>query len=244
MVSILDEKNKNLTELAALKDKFFGLASHDLRGPLTAISGYSELIKEDLKNLPPETLEEFIDSISKAATDMLRLLNDLLDISAIESGNLELNFHPESLKKLIEEEVRIQQEFANKKNITLKCDVENIPEFSLDRVRVGQVLYNLISNAIKFSPPGKQISIHLTQDNGDAKVSVEDQGPGISPEDQNKLFEAFQKLKAKPTGGESSFGLGLAITKKVIEAHQGKLDFESKPGQGTTFFFTLPMQTK
>ena len=173
---------------------------------------------------------------------MLTLLGDLLNISAIESGKLDLQVKTGSFKKLVEERVRMYQVMADKKNLATHLDIEEMAEFSFDPNRISQVIDNLLSNAIKFSPPGKDIYIWLGQKNGQAKFSVRDQGPGISPEDQDKLFKHFQKLKARPTADESSHGLGLAIAKKMVEAHKGKITVESQPGSGATFSFFIPLQ--
>ena len=148
----------------------------------------------------------------------------------------------ELLKELLEERVKICQTVAQRKNIRLHAIYSELPEAMFDENRINQVVDNLISNAVKFSPPDTDIYISLEKEGETGKVSVRDQGPGISEEDQTKLFGEFQKLSARPTGDESSTGLGLSIVKKIIDAHKGNIWVESKLGEGSTFIFTLPLE--
>ncbi len=241
LMADLEAKNKKLAELNDLKNKFLGMASHDLRNPISTIQGFSKIMLDHGDTLAEVDKREFLQSIHKVSNDMLTLLGDLLNISTIESGNLDLQIQPDSLVKLVEERVRMYQVMAERKNIATHLDIEEIADFSFDANRISQVIDNLLSNAIKFSPPGKDIYIWLGKNKGQAKFSVRDQGPGISPEDQDKLFKHFQKLKARPTADESSHGLGLAIAKKMVEAHEGKITVESHSGSGATFSFEIPL---
>jgi two-component system sensor histidine kinase/response regulator len=241
LMRALEAKNTKLAELNDLKNKFLGMASHDLRNPIAAIQGFSNLLLDHGKTLPEETKEEFLQSIHKASQNMLTLLEDLLNISIIESGKLDLHFQRSSLKQLVEERVRMYQVMADRKNLTTHLDIGEVAEFDFDPNRISQVIDNLLTNAIKFSPSGKDIYISLEKKDNRAKFSVRDQGPGISPEDQDKLFKHFQKLKAKPTGNETSHGLGLAIAKKMIEAHKGQITVDSHSKSGATFSFEIPM---
>ena len=170
---------------------------------------------------------------------MLKMVNELLDVSVIESGKLQLDLRPESLKSLIKHHILINQFFAGKKNITLQSELPDVSKCLIDSNKIGQVIDNLISNAIKFSEPGTTILITLKEQEGKLIFSVKDEGPGISDEDQAKLFQHFQKLSARPTAGESSSGLGLAISKKMIQAHDGCLNVTSELGSGTTFWFEI-----
>ncbi|GJL79207.1 MAG: hypothetical protein NPINA01_21960 [Nitrospinaceae bacterium] len=242
LMTDLEAKNTKLAELNDLKNKFLGMASHDLRNPISSIQGFSKILLDQGKALTEETRNEFLQSIHKVSKDMLTLLEDLLNISIIESGKLDLHMQRGSLKHLVEERVRMYQVMANRKNLTTHLDIAEIAEFSFDPNRISQVIDNLLSNAIKYSPSGKDIYIWLEEKNDQAKFSVRDQGPGISPEDQDKLFKHFQKLKAKPTGNESSHGLGLAIAKKMVDAHKGRITMESHSKSGATFSFEIPMK--
>ncbi len=241
LMAALETKNQKLADLNDLKNKFLGMASHDLRNPISTIQGFSKILLDHGETLAKDAKKEFLQSIHKVSNDMLTLLDDLLNISTIESGKLELQVKRGSFGQLVKERVRMYQVMAERKNLATHLDIEEMAEFSFDPNRISQVIDNLLSNAIKFSPPGKEIYIWLGQRNGQAKFSVRDQGPGISPEDQDKLFKHFQKLKARPTADEPSHGLGLAIAKKMVEAHKGKITVESQPGSGATFSFFIPL---
>jgi signal transduction histidine kinase len=239
LIRQLGLKNDELKELNELKNKFLGMASHDMRNCLAVIKGYSQILKEDNKELPEETQDQFLSFIFKSSENMLKMVNELLDVSVIESGKLELDLQPESLKDLINHHIMISRFFADRKNIEIQSDLADVPKCRIDANKIGQVIDNLISNAIKFSEPGKTIFISLKQQEGKLIFSVKDEGPGISDEDQAKLFQHFQKLSARPTAGESSSGLGLAISKRMIQAHDGCLNVTSQLGSGTTFSFEI-----
>ncbi len=230
-----------LFELNQLKNKFLGIAAHDLRNPLASIQGFSELLLGDDMGPLTEDQHEFIKTIHSLSQDMLNLVNDLLDVSVIESGKLELKRQPGSLKVLIKERIRINSILAEKKQIKLHESLTTVPEVSFDYSRITQVVDNLISNAIKYSPSGSNIFVSLNQQGMKAQISVRDEGPGIEPEEQKRLFGEFQRLSTKPTGDEKSTGLGLSIVKKIVEAHNGTAAVESQPGAGSTFTFILPI---
>jgi two-component system, sensor histidine kinase and response regulator len=233
---------KNLVELNQIKNKFLGIAAHDLRNPLGSIMGFSEILLDQEVGPLNDDQRECLSIISYAASNMLNLVNELLDVAVIESGKLDLHFTPGSLKDLLEQRVKLNTMVAQKKNIRLHAEFGELPEVVFDENRVGQVVDNLISNAIKFSPFDTNIHISLVQEASAARVVVRDEGPGISEEDQMKLFGEFQKLSARPTGEEKSTGLGLAIVKKIVEAHHGAIEVKSKLGEGSAFSFTLPLK--
>jgi signal transduction histidine kinase len=172
---------------------------------------------------------------------MLALVNNLLDISVIESGNLDLEVSPTCLKSLLIERIRIHREMARKKNIRFIEKYSELPKISFDRNKMAQVIDNLLGNALKFSPVGTNVTVSLNRDSTVAMVSVQDEGSGIPEEDQVRIFGEFQKSRARSTGGEKSTGLGLAIAKKIVEAHGGTLRVKSRTGWGSTFTFTLPL---
>ena len=242
LVSNYSLAEKNLFELNQLKNKFLGMAAHDLRNPLTSIRGFSEILFNEELGPVTEEQKEFLKIINTTSDEMLTLLNDLLDISVIESGKLDIRLKRGSLKKLLEDRIKINKVIADKKNITIQSKLADTPDIQFDPNRIIQVFDNLASNAIKFSPRDSNIYITLSKKDKMLRVSVKDEGPGISEEDQSRLFGEFQRLSAQPTGGEKSTGLGLAIVKKVIEAHNGTLEVESEPGEGATFSFKLPME--
>ena len=242
LIRQLGLKNDQLKELNELKNKFLGMASHDMRNCLGAIKGYSQILKDDKDEFPEETKDQFLSFIFKSSETMLKMVNDLLDVSVIESGRLQLNLQPESLINLINHHIMINRFFADKKNIRLQSELPDVPKCRIDANKIGQVIDNLISNAIKFSESGTTIFISLKEQEGKLIFSVKDEGPGISDEDQAKLFQHFQKLSARPTAGESSSGLGLAISKNLIQAHDGCLNVTSQLGSGTTFWFEIPIK--
>lgn len=244
LIEEMKDKNRKLTEVNDLKNKFLGMASHDLKNPITSIRGYARILLDQGGKLPEETRTEFLEAIHEISGHMLELLGDLLNISMIESGHLNLCLKNDSLAALVEERLRVHRFLAEKKNIVLHASLAELPPFAFDASRIGQAIDNLLSNAIKFSPPDKNIHIALEDADGHAKFSVRDEGPGLSQEDQGKLFGPFQKLANRPTGDEPSHGLGLAITKKMVEAHHGRLSVESAPGAGSTFSFEIPMQSE
>lgn len=238
----LENSNDELFELNQLKNKFLGIAAHDLRNPLGAIRGLSEILLEDAKDGQDEEQQKWLAMIYKTSNEMLNLLNELLDISVIESGKLDLKLKPGSLTELLEGRVQIYQKVAARKKIRIHTTSSEILQPLFDENRIDQVVDNLLSNAIKFSPLDTDIYISIEQEENMVKVNIRDQGPGISEEDQPKLFGEFQKLSARPTANESSTGLGLSIVKKIIEAHKGEIWVNSTPGDGATFSFTLPLE--
>lgn len=243
-MSVIAEKSRlyeRLLQLNELKNEFLGTAAHDLRSPLSLILESSRMLLEGVPVPASEEQKQFLTLIHDSSKFMLMLVNDYLDVSAIESGKLELILKRVDLKELLEKNIRIHQSFAQKKNIgiTLEMPAQECPLYADDR-RIGQVLDNLISNAVKFSHPGGQIAVQLAFGENEVTVSVRDSGPGIPQEELARLFLPFSRTSVRPTGGEKSTGLGLLIAKKMVEAHGGQIGVESEPGKGSVFYFTLP----
>ncbi|MFH1139742.1 MAG: HAMP domain-containing sensor histidine kinase [Pseudomonadota bacterium] len=235
---------RKLVELNQIKNRFLGMAAHDLRNPLVSIRGFSEiLLSQDLGAINDDQ-KEFLAMINQASGQMLALVNDLLDVSAIESGKLSLKMQPGSLTDLIEERIRLNGPSAAHKNIVTNAALDPPPRALFDYGRLTQVVDNLIGNAIKFSQPGTEILVSLSWTPQTVKVSVRDQGPGLSEEDKSKIFGEFQRLSAQPTGGEKSTGLGLSIVKKIVEGHGGTIEVKDAPGQGSDFIFQIPLETQ
>jgi len=237
----LAEKNQSLHELIKMKNELLGMASHDMRNPLTSIQGYSGFLLKKGDALNEETRTEFLKIINTASGNILNLVNDLLNLSAIESGQLTLNLKPGSLCELIEERVYLYTHLALEKEIKLKVSHQELPVVFFDAPRIGQVLDNLLTNAIKFSPIGGVIEVSVEANNECVRVSVKDEGPGIKNEDLEKLFKPFKKLSSRPTAGEQGAGLGLTIAKKMIELHHGILNFKPANDHGANFTFELPL---
>jgi two-component system, sensor histidine kinase and response regulator len=233
---------KNLEQLNQTKNKFLGMAAHDLRNPLISIRGLSEFLTEGFFGPLNEKQLEVAGIIHSAVRGMLSLVNDLLDISIIESGRLTLQLARASLNELVLERIAMNRIAAGRKQITIHSRMDCQVEACFDANRLGQVLDNLLGNAVKFSGPGSNIHVLLDADQRAARISVRDEGPGIRKEDQVRLFDEFQKLDIRPTGGEEGTGLGLAIVKKIVQAHGGTLLVESRVGRGSTFTFTIPIE--
>jgi len=236
----LIEKQRELSSINEMKNKFIGIVAHDLRNPVISIRGFSELLLKDTGKFNEEQ-NEFLDIIHSTSRNMLAMINDLLDISRIESGNMQLSQTNGSLNKLIFERIQLIKLQADKKHITIHKDFSPIADVAFDSQRLGQAIDNLITNAIKFAPIGSNVFLKLEQEGELVKFSVTDEGPGIPREEQHLLFSEFHRLSIRPTAGETSTGLGLAIAKKIIEAHNGTIEFETQEGMGSTFSLILPV---
>jgi signal transduction histidine kinase len=239
----LQKKNAELVKLNDLKNQFLGMAAHDLRNPISVILSYSDFLLEEAGETLGEEHRRFLATIRKSSDFMLSMLNDLLDITKIESGRLELELETVDLTDLIEHNVVLNRVLAAKKTIGIRFQhAEDLPPTPVDRGKIDQVLNNLISNAVKFSPAGTTVTVHAFRSGDHVTVSVKDEGPGIPEGDRQKLFQPFSRTSVKSTGGEKSTGLGLAIVKKIILGHRGKIWVESGIGTGSTFYFSLPLE--
>ncbi|UCD11658.1 MAG: PAS domain S-box protein [Nitrospinaceae bacterium] len=237
----LAQANETLAALNAQKNEFLGIASHDLRNPLYVIRSYSEALLADGQGPINDQQKKLLIRILEAGNQMTALLDNLLDISKIESGRCDLHLETQDFNALVRKQMELHQLLAGEKNIRIRFEEGELAPFPYDKDSLTQVTGNLISNAIKFSPPGSTITLATEEAQGRARFSVRDEGPGISKEDREHLFGTFRKLSAKPTGGEKSTGLGLAIAKKIVHLHGGDIGVLSTPGTGSTFYFTLPL---
>lgn len=238
----LARKNAELERLNQQKNHFLGIAAHDLRNPLSAILAYSEFLLADLSDQLDEEQVEFLNVIHSSSQFMSQLINDLLDVAKIESGKLDLDLEPTDLGDLIATNVNLNRRMARDKEIKLRLDLEDVPTVLVDPAKIEQVLNNLISNAIKYSPAGTVVDIRLSRQDDHLRLSVQDRGQGIPSEEMDKLFKPFSRTSVQTTGGETSTGLGLVIVKKIIDGHGGEIDVESQVGEGTTFHVRLPLQ--
>ncbi len=232
---------ERLREMNDEKNEFMGIAAHDLRNPLSAIKGYSEMVVEEARELPHRGIEENGLRIRDAATRMAEMVRNLLDANRIERGEMKLNLAPTNLALLLSSVVETHRERATAKQQVLLMEIEPSSATALvDPTVMVQVLENLISNAVKYSPSGKSIFVRLTRLPEAVRFEVRDEGPGLSQDDQKKLFGKFARLSAKPTGGEHATGLGLSIVKKMVEAMGGQVRCESEPGRGALFLVEFP----
>ncbi|NOU61632.1 sensor histidine kinase [Marinifilum caeruleilacunae] len=238
----LIQQNEALQTLNEQKSKFLGIAAHDLRNPIGAINSFSEILLESGGEFPEEEREEFLGLIKDSSQFSLQLLNELLDISNIERGKLQLTKNEENIESIVNDVVKINKVFARKKNINIvSCyNIQDI-EIQLDKNKIEQVLHNLLSNAIKYSNEDTKIVVSLSQDQSQVEISIKDQGVGIPESELSKLFTEFGTTSAKTTANESSTGLGLAIAKKIVNGHGGEIIAKSKLNEGSEFLFTLPM---
>lgn len=221
------------------KNRIIGVASHDLRNPLSSIRGLSEF----LEHAGPLNLEqkEITKTIQLASDSMLMLVDELLDLAMIESGEERTEMVPCQVFEVISSSLNIYQYSANKKEITLELDDRGIPELLLlDKMQFRRMMDNLLSNAVKYSPLGSTVNVICEQIGADLKIIVEDEGPGIPEEEQHKLFSEFGRTSVQPTGNESSTGLGLSICKKIAEIHHGDIRFENRTDRsGARFIVSL-----
>lgn len=239
-------KTRMLQELQLLNEKkneFLGMAAHDLRSPLGVIHGWTSVVMRQIASgrLDPDRALRDLDRVVSVAEQMSRLVSRLLDVAAIEAGNLELARREEDLGAILQECEQLHAHLAAEKDIALRIeDGASIPAVFADRERVIEVVNNLLSNAIKFTEPGGRVRVYCEARPGEVLTHVEDTGVGLTEDDLRQAFRRFGKLSARPTGSETSTGLGLAIAKRIVEAHGGKVWVRSRKGEGSTFSFSLP----
>ncbi|MBN2441170.1 MAG: PAS domain S-box protein [Spirochaetales bacterium] len=238
----LVKANDFLKDLNERKNKLLGMAAHDLRNPISVIQMYSQFLLKGIKVKMDNTEYHFLKTISRTSKFMLQLIDEVLDISKIEAGELQLHIEEYDYISILEEIIELNKVFAEQKQIDLKFLFTTKPYiFPFDRNKIEQVLNNLINNAIKYSYPKTKILIEAKEIDKMMETSVIDQGQGIPKDELQKLFLAFERTSVKPTGGEESTGLGLAIAKKIVEGHHGKIGVKSEPGIGSTFYFCIPI---
>ena len=237
----LAEKSAELEVASKHKSEFLANMSHELRTPLNAIVGFSQVLKEKLFGEVNEKQDEYLDDILSSSNHLLELINDILDLSKVEAGQVELERRLFSLREALERGVVMVRERALRNGVELSLDLDaQVDLVEGDERRIQQVVFNLLSNAVKFTPSGGRVDVSTATENGEVRVAVRDTGPGISPDDQARIFEEFQQ--ARDTNGErpEGTGLGLALSRSLVELHGGRIWVESEPGKGSTFTFTLP----
>ena len=236
----LQLKNQQLEELSNLKDEMVGIVAHDLRNPVSAVEMYTDYLIEELKDLAEEP-KSFLLNTKTLVSEVLTMLSELLDLSSFENGRVEI--HPDNveLRRFLEPIIAQMNLLFNQKKIRYKLNLDEAPEsWVFDKKRIAQVLENLLTNAAKFSESDSSVVVHLRKEDGFLRIAVQDKGQGIPEDEISKIFQKFHKGHAKPTAGESSTGLGLAIAKQIVEQHQGNIHVESRIGEGSTFTIILP----
>jgi signal transduction histidine kinase len=239
----LAKRNAELAHREIEKNRLIGFVAHDLRNPLGVINGYTDLLMED-SELSADERRQYLEGIARSGQTVLRMVNDLLDLMKIESGELSMDLGDFSIAEVVNTHVDLNRMHARDKRIALRVEVKAAPEVvRIDAVRIGQVLDNLLTNAVKFSKPGGEVTVRIDRCDGFVMIEVADQGVGIPAEEIGNLFQPFGRTSAQPTNGESSTGLGLAIAHRIVAAHKGRIEVESIPGNGTTFRVFLPIAT-
>jgi signal transduction histidine kinase len=235
----LESRNREVERLNRLKDEFVASMSHELRTPLNAIIGFSTLLVQEKAGALNERQKSFVGEIGQAATHLLSVINDILDISKVEAGCLELQPEAFALGEGLSEVLSVVHPLAIAKGIEIHAG-DAAPELSVfaDPVRFKQVLYNLLSNALKFTPKGGRVSLTARSAGPQIEITVSDTGPGIPLHEQERIFERF--YQGARTGFKEGTGLGLAIAKRLVEQHGGRILVESAPGLGSRFSITLP----
>jgi signal transduction histidine kinase len=238
-----DELRRVYSELEAAsrhKSEFLANMSHELRTPLNAIIGFSQVLADEMVGSVNEKQAEYLDDIISSGNHLLSLINDVLDLSKVEAGQVELEVHPFSLREALERGVVMVRERATEDGVRVAFAAD--PEVDVvdgDERRIKQVIFNLLSNAVKFTPAGGEVDVSAMRMNGEIRVSVADTGPGVAPEDRERIFEEFQQSETG-VGLREGTGLGLALSKRFVELHGGRIWLESELGRGSTFTFALP----
>jgi len=238
----LDDKSRELEAASEHKSEFLANMSHELRTPLNAISGFSQVLRKGVFGEINDKQAEYLDEILASARHLLSLIDDVLDLAKVEAGQIELNVAPFSLPATLERGLVIVRERATAEGVRVSLSSDpSVDTVVGDERRIRQVVFNLLSNAVKFAPAGGAIDVTATRVDGEVRVSISDDGPGIAPEDQMRIFEKFQQGAAGKQQREGT-GLGLALSKRLIELHGGRIWVDSAVGRGSTFVFTLPVR--
>jgi PAS domain S-box-containing protein len=226
--------------VSKFKDQFLSTMSHELRTPLNAVLGFSDLLADERYGPLNDRQRRYVSHIHTGGKHLLKLISDILDLSKIEAGKMELTRENVSIASAFGEVLSALQPLADKKSQALRQKVETGLQVRADAMRFKQVLTNLVGNAIKFTPEGGRIELAARQENDQVRIEVRDNGPGIPPEQREQIFEAFFRLAQTGTATEGT-GLGLAITARLVELHGSKLEIESQPEEGACFYFSLPL---
>jgi signal transduction histidine kinase len=225
------------------KSEFLANMSHELRTPLNAILGFSEVLLERMFGDLNEKQEEYLQDVLTSGQHLLSLINDILDLSKVEAGQMELEVTSFSLRAALENGLTIVKERASRHGIRLELELEpDLDLIAADERKVKQVVFNLLSNAVKFTPDGGRIDVRARLVDGEVEIAVSDTGIGIAPEHLPHVFDEFRQVGQGAARAEGT-GLGLALAKRFVELHRGRISVQSQPGQGSTFSFTLPQAT-
>ena len=237
----LEVRNREIERTNRMKSEFLANMSHELRTPLHTVIGFSELLREEVKGPLNVDQKRFVNHIHKDAQHLLTLINEILDLSRIEAGKLILFRETLDLNSVLDDATSSIGPQCGSKSIRIEADIPLSIFIDGDRVRVRQIFYNLLSNAVKFTADGGCIRIAVCCAGGVAEISVSDTGIGIPPEEHQSIFDKFHQVVAATSGIREGTGLGLPITKRLVEEHGGRIWLASEPGKGSRFTFTLPV---
>jgi signal transduction histidine kinase len=238
---LLSAQNERLRELDKLKDEFVSLVSHELRTPLTSIRGYIELLLDDAETPNDQTRRRYLEVVDRNSERLLELVSDLLFLAQIEAGKLGIERSQVDLSKIVDECIETSSPVADSRGVELVAKVDRVARLEGDRTRLAQVLDNLVSNALKFTESGGRVEVRLSADNGTAVLEVEDNGVGIPVDEQEHLFERFFRSSTATHNAIPGTGLGLTITKAIVERHGGRIEIDSAENAGTTVRVSLPL---
>ena len=237
----IEDKSRQLEVANQHKSAFLASMSHELRTPLNAIIGFSEVLLARFFGELNEKQDDYLKDIHSSGKHLLALINDVLDLSKVEAGRMELELSEFDAPAALSDAMTLIRERAMKHGIALGLDVApGIAAMTADERKFKQILLNLLSNAVKFTPDGGRVDVSATRDGAGLVVAVRDTGIGIAPEDQQAVFEEFRQVGAHYTSKAEGTGLGLALTRRFVELHGGRIWLESAPGKGSTFYFTIP----
>ncbi|HEX5431651.1 MAG TPA: PAS domain-containing sensor histidine kinase [Bryobacteraceae bacterium] len=238
----LELRTRESEQANRLKTEFLANMSHELRSPLHTIIGFAELLAEESLGPLNEKQKRFMNHIHSDSLHLLDLINDLLNLSKIESGRLELNRESFEIRSIVEEVLYSVRPRASEKSIDVASSLTDPITISADRLRFRQILHNLLSNAVKFTPPGGKVRVGAIRREPFAEISVSDTGIGIPQEQHHAVFDKFYQVRSSTKGGSDGTGLGLAITKRLVEEHGGSIWLKSEPGVGSCFTFSVPLE--
>jgi signal transduction histidine kinase len=238
----IQDKSRQLEVANKHKSEFLANMSHELRTPLNAIIGFSEVLIERLFGEMNAKQEDYLKDIHSSGKHLLSLINDILDLSKVEAGRMELELSEFHLPAALQNAMTLVRERAHNHGIKLALKVApSLGEIRADERKVKQIVLNLLSNAVKFTPDGGRVDVNARMNGEAVEIAVKDTGVGIAPKDQEAVFEEFRQVGRDYTNKQEGTGLGLALTRRFVELHGGKISLQSKPGKGSTFTFTLPL---
>jgi two-component system CheB/CheR fusion protein len=249
----LEKAHKDLTELAAelkrvakVKSEFLANMSHELRTPLNSIIGFSEVLFDETFGSLNEKQKKYVNNVLTSGKHLLLLINQILDMAKVEAGKMNLELSKLSIKNLLNEISRLVEDMVIKKKLVMSLDIaESLPNIYADELKVKEIIYNLLSNAVKFTPAGGNIGMRAKKNDSEINIEVWDSGVGLAPENMKKIFEGFFRVDTPYSRVTEGTGLGLPLSKKLVELHGGKLSVESKGlNKGTSVLFSLPIVSK